>query len=155
MSENRQVSESVVVNAPAQRIFDVLADPRRHHEVDGSGSVQQSVSGPQRLELGSTFGMSMRLGISYRVTNRVVEFEDGKLIAWRHFAGHRWRYELEPVDDASTRVTETFDYSTISGGRARILELLGFPERNRRGITQTLDQLARLCGSSPRGRPHG
>lgn len=122
----------------------MLADPRRHHEIDGSGSVQGSTFGPDRLALGSTFGMNMRIGMRYRIVNRVVEFDDGRLIGWRHFAGHRWRYQLDPVDDEHTRVTETFDYSTMSTTSARTIELLGFPGRNRRGIEATLRRLSAL-----------
>ncbi len=55
--------------------------------------------------------MSMRLwGVPYRVRNRVVEFEENRLIAWRHFEPQHWRFELQPTK-SGTRVTETFDYS--------------------------------------------
>jgi hypothetical protein len=74
----------------------------------------------------------------------VVEFEENRLIAWRHFAGHRWRWELEPVDENTTRVTETFDYSTAAIGA--LYPLLGFPERNRKGIEETLRRLQEVVG---------
>src|SRR4051812_42150492 len=128
---SRAVSESVVVAAPPEQIFDLLANPQRHAELDGSGTVKGSVSGPDRLQLGSRFGMRMRLGAPYLIRNTVVEFEENRRIAWRHFSHHVWRYELEPVEDG-TRVTETFDYSTALSPRA--LELLRFPQANRKGI---------------------
>src|SRR5206468_9221211 len=105
---------------------------------DGSGTVKGAVQGPDRLRLGSTFGMRMRLGVPYLIRNTVVEFEENRRIAWRHFGRHVWRYQLEPVADG-TRVTETFDYSTALSPRG--LEMLGFPERNRKGIAATLDRL--------------
>ena len=105
-------SARIVIDAPADRIFDVLARPAAHASFDGSGTVQGAASGPERLQLGSHFGMSMRLRLPYRTDNTVVEFEEGRRIAWCHFFRHRWRYELEPVDDGSTTVTETFDGST-------------------------------------------
>ena len=80
-------------------------------------------------------------GLPYVIRNRVVEFEADRRIAWRHFGGHRWRYELEPTDDGGTTDTETFDYSRYTGLRARRIEVTGFPERNRRGIEQTLVRL--------------
>jgi hypothetical protein len=55
--------------------------------------------------------MSMRLYVPYRITNTVVEFEEGKQIGWRHFGGHIWRYILAPVE-GGTMVTEQFDYKT-------------------------------------------
>jgi uncharacterized protein YndB with AHSA1/START domain len=138
---NRQISMSRVVDAPAERIFDLLADPANHPLIDGSGSVRASRStGPGRLELGSRFGMDMRLGLPYRILNTVVEFEPGRLIAWRHFSGHRWRWRMHDLGDGRTNVTETFDWSTARSPKA--IELLGFPSRNRRGIEATLRRLA-------------
>lgn len=97
------VARSVVVDAPVKRIFDLLADPARHSELDGSGTVRGAVFGPERLESGSEFGMDMRMmGLPYRMTNRVVEFEEDRLIAWKHVGSHRWRYELEKVDPGRT-----------------------------------------------------
>lgn len=79
------VSHSVVVAASASDIFELLADPQRHKEIDGSGSIQSSqVTAPQRLSLNAKFGMNMKIGLSYKITNTVVEFEEGHQIAWRH-----------------------------------------------------------------------
>ncbi|MBN9619927.1 MAG: SRPBCC family protein, partial [Actinobacteria bacterium] len=100
------VTESRVIAAEPQRLFDIVADPAMHPVIDGSGSVRALRSGgPERLALGSTFGMDMKLGAAYKITNTVVEFEEGRRIAWRHFNGHIWRYVFEPVD-GGTRVTE-------------------------------------------------
>ena len=138
----RIVTESIEVAAPAATVFAILADPRQHARIDGSGSVQEIVEGPERLERGSQFGAQMRLfGVPYRISNRVVEFEEGRRIAWRHFGGHRWRYELEPVGADRTRVTESFDYSMYGPGPRLVIELLRFPSRNRDGIRATLVRL--------------
>lgn len=106
----RSVSASTVVGAPPEAVFDLLADPRRHAEFDGSGTVRAAVAGPDRLAPGATFGMTMRWGVPYQVRNTVVEFDEGRRIGWRHFGRHVWRYELEPVP-GGTLVTETFDYA--------------------------------------------
>src|SRR5688500_10263203 len=102
---SRSVSLSTIVNAPPATVFALLADPHRHPEFDGSGTVKGRVSGPHALSLGDRFGMRMRLGLPYVISNKVVEFEQDRVIAWRHVGHHVWRYELEPVDDG-TRVTE-------------------------------------------------
>jgi uncharacterized protein YndB with AHSA1/START domain len=102
----------IIINAPAARIFGMLVDPRRHAEFDGTATVRGIIHGPDRLSLGSEFGARMRLGINYRVTNRVVEFEPDALIAWRHVARWRWRYELREISPTQTEVTETFDANT-------------------------------------------
>jgi uncharacterized protein YndB with AHSA1/START domain len=135
---SRSVSESVVVAAAPEEIFALLADPHRHPEIDGSGTVRAAVRGPQRLRLGSTFGMRMQIGLPYLIRNTVVEFEENRRIAWRHFGRHVWRYQLEPVE-GGTRVTETFDWSTAA--IPKMVEIAGFPKTNSHGITATLERL--------------
>ena len=139
---SRIVSSSTTINAPAEVVFAILADPRQHPRIDGSGSLRGRVTGPDRLSRGAEFGMDMKMyGLPYKIRNRVVEFEENRLIAWRHFGGHRWRYELAPAG-AGTRVTESFDYSPYNAVGAAVIRLAGFPERNRRGIEETLVRLA-------------
>ena len=107
----RSVSCERLISAEASVIFDVLVDPSQHAAIDGSDTVQGHLGQQGRLSLGSTFAMRMRLWLPYRIKSRVLEFEENRLIAWGHFGGHRWRYELRPVDE-KTLVTETFDWST-------------------------------------------
>jgi uncharacterized protein YndB with AHSA1/START domain len=144
---DRQISVSRVVDVPPARVFGLLIDPANHPLLDGSGSVRASRgTGPRKLELGSRFGMDMRLGVSYKILNTVVEFEPDRLIAWRHFSGHRWRWQLRDLGDGRTEVTETFDWSTARSPRA--IEWLGFPARNRKGIEATLRRLDDLLSRS-------
>jgi uncharacterized protein YndB with AHSA1/START domain len=135
----RQVSRDIVVDAPPSAVFAALADPRAHGAFDGSGTVRSAIAGPSRLSLGDRFGMSMRLGVPYTINNEVVEFEEDRRIAWRHLGHHRWRYELEPVGAGSTKVTETFDWSTARA--PWFIELMRFPATNARGIEATLPRL--------------
>lgn len=135
----QQVSHSVVVNATPEQVFALLADPRKHAEIDGSGTVRSGVSGPEKLSQGATFGMRMKMfGLPYGIKNEVVEYDENRRIAWRHFGHHVWRWELEPVD-GGTKVTETFDWAPARS--PTILERVGFPARNEKGIEQTLARL--------------
>jgi hypothetical protein len=135
------VSRSTIVPAPAQMIFDLLADPRRHGEIDGSGSIQSAqINAPERLSLDATFGMQMKIGVRYKITNTVVEFEEGKIIAWRHFGGHIWRYILEPVD-GGTKVTEQFDWNKSKS--PLVLKLRKSPQENAKWIEKTLENLVK------------
>ena len=136
------VSVSLFVPAPADKIFELLADPRRHKEIDGSGSVRESqVNAPQRLFLGAQFGMNMRIGLPYKITNTVVEFEEGRRIAWRHFGGHIWRYILEPAD-GGTRVTEQFDWNTNKS--PLMLKVMNAIPRNKQAMEKTLQNMVDL-----------
>jgi len=145
MASPRIISDSIVVHAPAETIFAILADPSAHLEIDGSGSVQgvTSTQTGDRLALGDRFAMSMRFGLPYEVRNLVVEYEENRLIAWQHFAKHTWRYELDELEPGRTRVTESWDWS--GSPYARVLELVGFPRRNRKGIAESLPKLKALA----------
>ncbi|HET9731053.1 MAG TPA: SRPBCC family protein [Acidimicrobiales bacterium] len=110
------------IPAPAQAIFDLLADPARHRDLDGSGHVLSPKAASDRLAPGRSFAMSMRMGVPYSMVSTVVEFEEGRRIAWqthgptavgRFFGGRIWRYELEPAA-GGTVVRETWDISKES-----------------------------------------
>jgi uncharacterized protein YndB with AHSA1/START domain len=144
-----------VIPAPPEKIFELLADPSRHRDIDGSGTVRD-VKGdadarPARLELGSRFGMSMKLGIPYSMVSEVIEFEDGRRIAWQtrppigaRLAGGRiWRYELEPVD-GGTRVRESWD---ISQERVKAL-VRPARKRTREAMVRTLERIEGIVASS-------
>jgi uncharacterized protein YndB with AHSA1/START domain len=138
---DRNVSADIHVEASPQVVFAILSDPRQHPRIDGSGSVQRVVAGPERLTAkGDTFGVAMKLVVPYVIHNVVVEYDADRRIAWRHFGAHRWRYELKP-EGAGTRVTETWDASRWHAFGFAVLQRLGFPERNRHGIEATLVRL--------------
>ncbi len=136
---DRVESRSRVVPASPQAIFDLLADPAAHATFDGSGTVRSAKDeAPERLTLGSKFGMKMRLGVPYGITNEVVEFDEPNLIGWRHFGGHVWRYRLRATA-GGTEVTEEFDW-----GRSHapwLLRLADYPRRNGRSLEATLQRL--------------
>jgi hypothetical protein len=136
--QDRQVSGSRVIAADAQALFDIVADPTLHHVIDGSGSVQGVRGGSRKLALGDKFSAKMRIGVPYLITNKVVEYTEGRRIAWAHLGGWRWRYEFEPVD-GGTEVTETFDWSTSKAGF--YIEMMHWAAKNERSIDQTLGRL--------------
>jgi len=105
--DERIVSAQIEIDAPPEVIFDILIQPRRHREFDGSQSVQAVIEGPERLSLGATFKMKMKIGFNYWVTNKVIAFEPNRLITWAHLLGNQWTYELTPLDGNRTLVRET------------------------------------------------
>ena len=97
------------INAPAQKIFDFISNPANHPIMDGSGMVKRSVRGGSRLYLGAKFGMKMKYAVPYFIKNQVIEFQEGKVIAWQHLLHNIWRYELTEIDANTTLVTESWD----------------------------------------------
>jgi hypothetical protein len=139
-SVDRTVSRRVLVPTDPAVLFDLLADPRRHGELDGSGTVHDVVSGPARLELGDTFAVRMTLkGIPYRITSKVTGFEENALLEWQHPLKHRWRWEFVQIAPGQTQVTETWDYRESK--HSRFLEMTKYRETNGAGISQTLERL--------------
>jgi len=140
----KQISRSVEVNAPASELFAIVADPRRHRELDGSGLVRDNIRGPEHLGPGATFSTKMAMyGLPYRITSKVTALQPDQLIEWRHPVGHRWRWEFVAISPTSTRVTETFDYRDAGPvkNRLKYYEATGFAKRNAAGIEATLRQL--------------
>ena len=135
-----------IVPASAEDIFELLASPAQHALIDGSGTVKGAQRGtPERLSQGARFGMNMRIGAPYKILNEVVEFEEGRRIAWRHFGGHIWRYILEPLGPNATQVTEQFDPSLSR--MPKVLKVMRWLPRNQRAIEQTLHRLVEWASS--------
>lgn len=137
-SSPNSVSASRVIAADAQRLFDIVADPTLHHVIDGSGSVKGTRGGSRKLAMGDKFTTSMRIGVPYVISNKVVEYVEGERIAWAHLGGWRWRYEFEPVE-GGTKVTETFDWGPSKAGA--YINFMKWPAKNRRSIEATLARL--------------
>jgi hypothetical protein len=138
-AKNKIVSVERFIPAAPGLIFEILADPRQHSKIDGSGSVKAAkVSAPSRLSKGSKFTMDMKILVPYKMTNTVVEFEENRRIAWQHFGGHIWRYILEPVD-GGTKVTEQFDYNGSKS--ALMLKLRGSMSTNEKFMIKTLENI--------------
>jgi hypothetical protein len=124
--DKNTASASGVVDASPAEVFDFIRRPANHAEISGDHTVRGTLAGPDELGPESRFGMKMKAGVPYRIKSKVVEFDENRVIAWCHLGGHRWRWELEPVDDGTTRVTETFDMSTSRFPPA--LRVMGYPK---------------------------
>lgn len=142
MADELTASASAEVDAPAEEVFAFLTRPANHPTISGDGSVKGDRHGPEQLtEVGDEFGMRMRLyGLPYRITNKVVEFEAGRSVAWCHPGKHRWRWEVEALPKGGSRVTETFDMSTSPIKPA--LKLLGYPKRHQENLERSVGNVA-------------
>lgn len=145
---NDQVMVERFIAAPPATIFSLIADPSRHRDIDGSGSVREAKGPSQKLTLGSRFGMSMRIGVPYSMENTVVAFEEDRVLAWkttgpgwlgRKVGGRIWRYDLEP-EDGGTRVRETWDISDEAPLIRSFIRRQG--GKTRTAMAATLDRIA-------------
>ncbi|HVA75178.1 MAG TPA: SRPBCC family protein [Acidimicrobiales bacterium] len=149
MATKDVVTVERTINASPQAIFDLLSDPNRHSEIDGSGTVKGARGGSQKLALGSLFGMSMRLGFPYGTENEVVEFDEPRRIAWqtrgtgivRMFGGRIWRYELEPVE-SGTLVKESWDITHENALSKPMVRMAA--ATTTKNMTATLERIEKL-----------
>jgi hypothetical protein len=143
-----QDSQELVVKAPAERIYDLVADMPRMGQwspecqgveweggasapAEGARFVGHNRGGPRKLMRWSRHG-------------RVLDADRGRQFAFVTEEGGRestvWRYSFEPVD-GGTRVTESYEVKQIPAW-ARILDI---PTNRHRelleGIRHTLAQL--------------
>jgi hypothetical protein len=158
-SEQRDaVAVSRRIAAPAAEIFEILADPKRHLEMDGSGMLRGAVSDAVVTGMGDVFVMSMYYSEhgDYEMNNHVVEYERDRRIGWEPVAGrghpddataearwgHRWIFDLAPDGPDATVVTEIYDCSrTPADESASIDEGRIWID----AMTQTLERLDELC----------
>jgi uncharacterized protein YndB with AHSA1/START domain len=119
---NSEASKVVIASreiaAPADTIFELIADPSLQPRWDGNDNLAEARTGQRVRAVGDVFSMTITQG-SVR-DNHVVEFEEGRLIAWRpsepgkEQPGHLWRWQLESLDDSRTLVTHTYDWSRLT-----------------------------------------
>ncbi|MEE6257912.1 SRPBCC family protein [Plantactinospora sonchi] len=153
------VTVSRRIQAPAEEIFRILADPGRHPDLDGSGMLRGGVFDAVVSGVGDVFVMRMhneRYG-DYEMNNHVVEYESGSRIGWEPKPGrghpdatapgavwgHRWIFDLLPDGAGATVVTETFDGSRMpEEKRAEVATGRVWWQTQ---MAATLERLADLC----------
>ena len=121
----RVVSASREIACGAPQIFELIADPAHQPRWDGNDNLAEARAGQRVHAAGDVFIMRLTRGLDGIVIreNHVVEFEEGRSVAWlpaepgQQPPGHLWRWELEPVDEARTRVTHTYDWSRLTDER--------------------------------------
>jgi len=132
------VSATTIINAPAEAIFAVLADPARHPAIDGTGWVCEPLDGQRLTAAGQVFRMAMyhpnHADGNYRMANQVQVFDPPRAISWKpgtdpgdgdlQFGGWVWGYELAPAGTSGTRVTLSYDWSAVPDP---IRQRIGFP----------------------------
>ena len=153
---NDSMTADRVIDAPAETLFAILADPATHHAIDGTGWVRESLDGKPLTAVGQIFRMAMYHsnygGMHYTVANRVEVFDPPHAIAWSpgqdtddgklDFGGWFWRYDLVARGNARTKITLTYDWSAVPNA---IREHIGFPPFDPQHLDNSLEHLAGLA----------
>ncbi len=122
-----RVSVTRRLAAPAAEIFAIVADPAGHVRIDGSGMLEVAPDARPLTEVGETFDMHMDRTplndipglVKYSVRNTVTQVEPDRLIEWtigpldQPPFGHVYGWQLDPVSDSETDVTNYCDWSNI------------------------------------------
>jgi uncharacterized protein YndB with AHSA1/START domain len=146
--EQRIVRASRIVEASPEEVFELIADPSRQPSWDGNDNLRSAEPGQRVRAVGDVFTMTLTRGQVRE--NHVVEFDEGRRIAWRPSEpgaeppGHLWRWELEPREDDGTLVTHTYDWS-------RLTDESRFPRARATladNLTASLDKLAEAVGQA-------
>jgi len=152
-----RVAASITLEAPAEEVFAVLADPAAHADIDGTGWVRGSLQGDRITAAGQVFRMAMyhpnHPDGDYKIANLVEVFDEPRTIGWKpgtesetgdlSFGGWTWRYDLDPAGPSRTKVTLTYDWSQVG---PEVREYLSFPAFEPGHLDRSLHHLADLVG---------
>lgn len=115
------VSVEVEIAAPAAEIFELIADPVRQPEWDGNDNLGAAASGQRPTSVGGSFITTLTKGVDRE--NHIVEFEEGRLIAWKPSEvggepfGQKWTWEIEATGERSSLVRQTYDWTELRDPR--------------------------------------
>ena len=141
----RVVRAAREIGASADRIFELIADPEQQPRWDGNDNLKEAAPGQRVRTVGDVFTMRLKRG-GIR-DNRVVDFVEGRRIAWcpavqgKSPPGHLWAWELEPLGPSRTRVTHTYDWTELTD-RSRLPRAR---ETTAEKLQASLDRLAGLA----------
>jgi hypothetical protein len=165
--DQENVSATLAVAAPAARVFAVLADPRTHAAIDGTGWVQEAADRAPLTEAGQIFRMDMHHpghpDGDYQTANKVQVLDPPRAIGWLtgyekddgdlEFGGWIWRYDLAPLGPCETEVTLSYDWSAVPQFiRERGIQ---FPPFGLEHLPNSLHHLAELAAPTTGGRTPG
>ncbi|MFI6169192.1 SRPBCC family protein [Nocardia sp. NPDC051052] len=149
MTDNTEPSRTVTASrdiaAAPDRVFELIADPAAQPLWDGNENLAKAAAEQRVRAVGDVFTMTLTTGADR--DNRIVEFEEGRRIAWlpsepgKQPPGHLWRWELEPIDETHTRVTHTYDWSRLTDEKRLVRARATTPAK----LRASLDRLAEIA----------
>ena len=127
MTEQR-VSATRRIRASARDLFEIVASPEGHVRIDGSGMLEATGDTKRLTAVGETFDMQMDRTprndipglVKYTVRNTVTQIIPDRLVEWtiggvdQPPLGHVYGWQLDPVSDTETDVTNYCDWTNIT-----------------------------------------
>jgi uncharacterized protein YndB with AHSA1/START domain len=145
MNDMQQIQVSRTVEAPVERVFALIADPDRHPDLDGSGTLRASRTHTVITEVGDVLIMDLHADdIGHHQSQSVVTtYVRDRALGWspgpvgRDPLGYTFTFTLEPDGDDQTLVTLTYDWSAVTDEQL----LATMPRVSREELIRTLDRL--------------
>jgi hypothetical protein len=150
-----RISVSGRIAAPASELFQIVSSPAGHVEIDGSGMLVSPLDATPPTKVGDTFDMEMDrepLGDipdmgRYKVRNTVTQIVPDRLFEWGigfpdgPMIGHVYGWQLEPITETETEVTNYCDWS----GLPEAMQGPRWPIVPRTMLEQSLENLQRIA----------
>jgi uncharacterized protein YndB with AHSA1/START domain len=154
---NDTITARITIPAPAETVFDVLADPTTHPAIDGTGWVREALDREPVTDAGQIFRVAMyhdgHPNKNYEVANKVVVCDRPHAIAWQpgqdgagdgnlSFGGWIWRYDIRNLGSSQAHVTLTYDWSAVA---PEVRQHIQFPPFDPAHLDNSLKHLADLA----------
>ena len=149
MTTDTRITVQRTIDAPTSAVFDVLTNPARHPELDGSGFVVSDDRTDRITASGQSFRMNMtgdHMGGDYQTDNVVTAYDANKMVGWQTAPagqeppGWEWLWELEAQGVGATDVRLTYDWGKVTD--TALLQQIGFPLVSRAQLDDSLANLA-------------
>lgn len=148
-NDEKRIVVTREIDASNKDLFEILSNPERHAELDGSGFVRSGDRSDRITGVGQVFTMNMEgehMGGEYKTDNHVDAYDENRMVGWKTAPagteppGWEWLWELEPLDEDHTRVRLTYDWSKVTD--KELLKKLHFPLVSEEELEQSLGRLA-------------
>jgi uncharacterized protein YndB with AHSA1/START domain len=149
VTDDKSISVQRTIDASTAQVFDLLSNPARHAEIDGSGFVVSDEKTDRITGSGQVFRMNMtgdHMGGDYQTDNTVTGYDANHLLAWQTAPadtdppGWQWVWELTAQGSDATDVRLTYDWSNVTD--PAILEKVSFPLVDQSALEDSLNRLA-------------
>lgn len=154
---NDTMVATTTIPAPAETVFDVLADPTTHSVIDGTGWVGEALDKEPLANAGQIFRVAMyhdgHPNKNYEMANKVVLCDRPHAVAWQPgqdpagdgnftFGGWIWRYDVRSAGSSEVHVTLTYDWSAVAPD---LREHIQFPPFDAAHLENSLKNLSDLA----------